>query len=69
LAHGYTAAHLASSYSAVEAAKVVVQAAGGNPSLVSDHDVALAHLDASLGSGSEQTSARAKLDALGHKHG
>jgi len=69
MAHGYNAAQLASSYRAVEDAKAIVKSLGGNPSLIGNHDVALTHLDAALGSGAEQSAARTKLDKLGHKHG
>jgi hypothetical protein len=68
VAHGYTAAEAASSYLAVENAKKIVRALGGNESLIGTHDVALAHIDASLGSGADKTAAQTKLDKLGHKH-
>jgi hypothetical protein len=69
MANGSSAAERASTYLAVENAKALVKSQGGNPSLIGSHDVALAHLDATLGSGSEQSAARAKLDKVGHKHG
>jgi hypothetical protein len=68
MATGVTAAERANQLLAVEHAKAIVKALGGNPSLICTTDHAYAHIDASLGTGSEQTSARALLDKIGHKH-
>ena len=53
----------------VEAAKKLARAAGGNDSAVQTPEAAGWHIDASSGSGQDQTDARAALDRLKHKHG
>lgn len=53
----------------VEQAKRLVRAAGGNDSMVCTPEEAGWHIDASTGSGQDQTDARTKLDKVGKKHG
>jgi hypothetical protein len=68
VATGATAAELANPLLLAAHAKQIVKALGGNESLVATRDHALFHVDASLGSGAEQTTARANLDRVGHRH-
>jgi len=68
VATGASAAELASPWLLAAKAKSIVKALGGNESLISSHDHALWHTDASLGSGTEQSTARTNLDRVGHKH-